>query len=94
MPRTVNKDTIVNVAKTTAKYKLITDTIKDGLTRLLADQARYRAMITNKISIDDKEGRNGLAATTKQIARQKAAILIDRQENETAFRNGDINKFW
>jgi len=94
MPRTVNKDTIANVAKTTAKYKLITDTLEFGLARLIQDQAIYKAMISNKISIDDKQGRNGLSATIKNISRQRAAIALDRQENEQAFSAGNINKFW
>jgi len=92
--RTDNPATRANVVKTTKRYKTITDVLNAGLARLEADLVYYRSLLKNRALFDDNQGKIGIAATTKQIAKQKAAIRIDQQENEQALRNGDITKFW
>lgn len=89
-----NSDKSGNKTKTTAKYKLHTDTLNDGLKRLLADQAYFKVLSNADDSNTRKQGINGLKATRIQIQRQVSAIRNDRQENESAVRRGEINKFW
>lgn len=89
-----NSDKSGNKTKTTAKYKLHTDTLNDGLLRLQADNAYFAVLANSKDSRTRVQGRNGVKATLIQIARQKAAIRNDREENESAYRRGEIFKFW
>ena len=83
-----------NKTRTTAKYKLHTDTLTDGLTRLQADNAYFSVLANSKDARTRVQGRNGVKATLIQITRQKLALANDRAENEAAFRRGEIFKFW
>ena len=83
-----------NVTSTTAKYKLVTDTLMSGFLRLQADREYFRVLLRSKNPNEVKQGRNGVTATNIQMARQKAAITLDQRENIAAFNRGEIFKFW
>lgn len=89
-----NSDKSGNKTRTTAKYKQITDLLKDGLLRLEADKKYFEVLTKSKDPRTKKQGDLGVKVTTTQIQRQKAAIANDQAENEAAFRRGEIFKFW
>ena len=89
-----NTDKSGNKTRTTKKYKMITDTLKYGLERVIEDQAYFRQQSKSKDPRTARNGVNGLKATTIQIQRQQSAIKIDQMENLAAYNRGEIYKFW
>lgn len=89
-----NSDKSGNKTKTTEKYKLITKTLEDGLSRLMADKSYYQSMVISTNPQMVRQGKTGLKATIEQIFRHQRAITIDHTENVQAFNRGEINKFW
>lgn len=89
-----NSDKSGNKTFTTAKYKMITKVLQDGLVRLMADQAYFKTLVNSNNTMLVRQGKTGFKATTEQMYLQQRAIVVDHTENVQAFQRGEIYKFW
>lgn len=89
-----NKDGSRGKVNMTKQYQGQYNALLDNLHRLEADQKYYNHLQHAKDKLTAAEGRNGLKATTIQIARQKQFIQSAIQSYQRAYSRGEITKFW